>query len=209
MNNLLLTRKVAHILVIAALGFLASTGYASTYTEDFEAIGGFVADGNAVTDFKVGPAQFTGGLSGVARIPELYKSGNHAWMVRGGDTGTIMFDSGFLNVSFYAKVFSGADAGTTITTFDINNNILNSLILNSGDPFTRFMVSGQLGHIEIANNDSDNARFNAVDDFQVNNVPVPAAAWLFMSAMLGLFGVNRKSHKNSLALKVLGMINNS
>lgn len=197
MNNLLLTRKVTLILVIAALGFHANAAYASTYSEDFEAIGGFVADGNAVTDFKVGPAQFTGGLSGVARIPELYKSGNHAWMVRGGDTGTILFDSGFLNVSFYAKAFSGADAGTTVTAFDVNNNILNSLILNSGDPFTRFMVSGQLGRIEIANNDSDNARFNSVDDFQVNNVPVPAAIWLFASAMLGLFGANRKSHQTA------------
>lgn len=197
MKNLLQTQKVTRLIVIIALGFLANAAHASTYSEDFEAIGGFVADGNAVTDFKVGPAQFTGGLSGVARIPELYKSGNHAWMVRGGDTGTILFDSGFLNVSFYAKAFSGADAGTTITAFDINNNILNSLILNSSDPFTRFMVSGQLGRIEIANNDSDNGRFNAVDDFQVNNVPVPAAIWLFASALLGLFGVNRKSHQTT------------
>lgn len=129
MNNLLLTRN----LVIASLGFHANTAYTSTYSEDFESIGGFVTDGNAVTDFKVGPAQFTGGLSGGARIPELYKSGNHAWMVRGGDTGTILFDLGLLNVSFYAKAFSGADAGTTVTAFDVNN-ILNSLLLNSGNP---------------------------------------------------------------------------
>lgn len=195
MNNLLLTRRVIHLLAIAILSFLANAAYASTYSEDFEAIGGFVADGDAVTDFKVGPAQFTGGLSGVARIPELYKSGNHAWMVRGGDTGTILFDPGFLNVSFYAKAFSGADAGTTITAFDTSNNILNSLILNSSDPFTRFMASGQLGRIEIANNDSNNARFNAVDNFQVNNVPLPAAIWLYASALLGLFGVNRKPQK--------------
>lgn len=153
--------KGARLIGIIAFGFLASTAYYSTYTEDFEDIGGF---------------------SGITRIPGLDKSGNRAWMARGDEAGMIQFDPGFLNVSFYAKAFSGADASTTIIAFDINND---SLILNSGDPFSRFMVSGQLGRIEIANHDSDNARFNAVDDVQVNNVPLPTAIWLFASALLG------------------------
>jgi hypothetical protein len=191
MNQYLFTRFLLRLISVIMLGLATNCALASTYSEDFEALGGFITDGNAATDFKIGPARFTDGMSGIARIPELYHSGNHAWMVKGGGTGIIQFDPGNFNVSFYAKAFSGSDGDTKITAFDQSNNVINSLTLNSANPFTKFAVSGLLGRIEFTNNDSANSRMNALDDFKVNAVPVPAAIWLFSSALLGVTGISR------------------
>lgn len=37
-----------------------------------------------------------------------------------------------------------------------------------------------------------------VDDIELNNVPVPAAAWLFGSAMIGLVGLGKRKHPKTL-----------
>ncbi len=180
------------MLILAALGAFSSSAFAITVHEDFEGIGGFLDQGQGVSNFDVGTANFSGGMSGIAKIGELYKSGRHAWMVKGGETGTIQFGMNTTEVSFYAKAFSGADGSSVVTAFDKAGNTLQSLILEAANPFTKFTVSGLVYRITFVNNDSDNTRMNSLDDFSVTTVPIPAAFWLFGAAILGVMRFSRK-----------------
>ncbi|MGR8930467.1 MAG: hypothetical protein ACU836_07490 [Gammaproteobacteria bacterium] len=183
-----------HRVVFVTLMFFATnTVFASTFSTDFEDIGGFIPNGEGNTDFNVGPAHFIGGISGVAGVFELYRSGTHAWMVDGGETGIIEFSPGQYVVSFFAKAYSGSDGDTVINAFDTSDNMLASLTLTSQDPFTPFIVSGALDRIEFINNDSDDSRMNTLDDFSLTTVPVPAAIWLFASALVSIVGWSRQS----------------
>jgi hypothetical protein len=149
-------------------------------------------DGAGETNFNVGTANFSGGVSGIARIGELYNSGSHAWMVKGGDTGIIQLGPDTTEVSFYAKAFSGADGDSIITAFDSANNELKTMTISPSDLFKKFTVTGLIDRIEYANNDSDNTRMNSLDDFSVTAIPVPGAFWLFSTALLGIVRFQNK-----------------
>jgi len=179
------------VVLLAFLGF-TSIASAATISEDFEDIGSFLSDGDGVTDFNVGTARFTGGVSGIARIPELYQSGNHAWMVNGGQTGTIQFGPDVTEVSFYAKAFSEADGPSELTAFDGANNIIETITLNTTDPFQKITIGGSIDRIEFVNNDSDINRMNSLDDFSVTIIPVPPALGLFGTALLAIVGFSKK-----------------
>lgn len=178
--------------MLATLSAFISSAYATTLHEDFEGIGGSISAGNGVSNFNVGTANFTGGMSGVAGIFELYNSGSHAWMVKGGETGTIQLGPNTTEVSFYAKAFSGADGTSVITAFDEADNILKTLTVEASNPFTLFSILGAIDRIEFVNNDSSNMRMNSLDDFSVTSVPIPAAFWLFGTAILSLIGASKE-----------------
>lgn len=168
------------------------TVHANTYTSDFEIIGGLLASGAGATEFVIGPASFTGGVSGAAGVFELYRSGSHAWMVRGGDTGVIGFEPGQYVVEFYAKAYSSSAGTTEIRVYGLDEDLLATAILNVSDPFTRFSLSGLLGRIELINNDKNNTRFNALDDITITAVPLPGAFWLFGSLSFGLIALRNR-----------------
>lgn len=178
--------------MLIILAAFTPSAFAVTIFEDFETIGGFLVDGDGVTDFNVGTANFSGGVSGIARIPDLYHSGRHAWMVNGGETGVIQFGANTTEVSFYARAFSGADEDSIINVFDDADEIIDSLILTNTDPFTKLTVSGLINRIEFINNDSNSAQMNSLDDFSVTTVPVPGAFWLFGTAMLGFMRFSKQ-----------------
>lgn len=184
--------KIRQFVMLVTLTVFISSTYATTVDEGFENIGGSIGAGNGVSDFNVGTARFSGGMSGVAGIFELYNSGSHAWMVKGGETGIIQLSPNTTDVSFYAKAFSGADGTSVITAFDEAENILKTLTLEASNPFTLFSVSGAINRIEFVNNDSSNMRMNSLDDFSVTSVPIPAAFWLFGTAIIGLIGTSKK-----------------
>jgi len=179
--------------MLAALSVFSTSVFAITINENFEEIGGFLDEGNGIANFNIGNANFSGGMSGIARIGELYKSGNHAWMVKGGETGIIQFGANTTEVSFFAKAFSEADGTSVITAFDSAEQIIDSLTLTGADRFTQFTVSGLIDRIEFVNNDSDNARMNSLDDFSVTTVPIPATFWLFATAVLGAMRYTKKA----------------
>lgn len=179
------------------------TVHANIYTSDFETIGGSLASSAGATEFAIGPASFTGGISGVAGVFELYHSGSQAWMVRGGGTGVIAFEPGQYEVEFFAKANSLSTGTTEIRAYGLDEDVLATAILNAGDPFTQFSVSGFLGRIELINNDTNNTRFNALDDITITAVPLPGAFWLFGFLSFGLFAlrnrdeqINRKEVQN-------------
>lgn len=186
--------SIKRFLTLIALGIFVSTASAVTVPdEDFENIGGLIGNGLGVTNFNVGTASFSGGVSGIARIFELYNSGNHAWMVFGGETGTIQLGPNTTGVSFYVKAFSGADEDSIITAFDGTNSVLKTMSVSRFDPsFAKFTVTGLIDRIEYTNNDSDNSRMNSLDDFSVTTVPVPAAFWLFGTAILGIIRLQKR-----------------
>jgi len=196
---------VSHVfkaVIAMLLGLVSSSVFANTYSTDFEDIGGFVFSGGAVTEFSVGPAQFAGGMSGVAGIGELYRTGTHAWMVKGGETGMISFAPGEYSVSFYANAFSGSDGNTEIRAFDAENNVLAGMDLLPSDPFMLFSVIGRVDRIEFRNLDSANTRMNALDDFSVTAVPLPAAVWMLGASLAGWAGFSRRRLANDQSIRL-------
>jgi hypothetical protein len=181
------------LVTLLAFFGLTSTASAVTLSEDFENIGGFLTDGAGISDFNVGAAHFTGGVSGIGRIPELYSSGKHAWMVKGGQTGVIQFGADVTEVSFHAKAFSQAEGSSVITAFDDTGNIIETITLNNTDPFQKVAISGAIDRIEFVNNDSDINRMNSLDDFSMTSVPLPPALGLFGTALLAIAGFSKKA----------------
>jgi len=60
------------VILISLLGFTVPAS-ATTIFDNFEGIGDFLPNGEIA--FNVGSAHFSGGVSGIAGIGELYKSG--------------------------------------------------------------------------------------------------------------------------------------
>jgi hypothetical protein len=174
--------------LLSLLGFSAMAS-ATTVSTDFENIGGSVPGGLGVNNFDVGPANFTGGISGVAFIPELYHSGNHAWMVLAGNTGVIQFGANVTAVSFYAITSLEATGNSTLRAYDSSSNLIYSNTVVAGDAFKNFSIIGAIDRIEFFNGDA--SLMNALDDFSVTTVPVPAAFWLFGTALFGILGFSK------------------
>ena len=157
---------------------------------DFESI--------ASTDFTVGTspdtAHFIGGFSGVAGILELYNSGTHAWMVNPGDTGTITFETDAATVNFFARTRSVADGNSILTTFDSLDQVIQTQTLTNVDGWVEVLFTGAIAKIEFQNLAAAGCSdcMNSIDDFGFSAVPVPAAAWLFGSGLLGLVGIARR-----------------
>ena len=83
------------------------------------------------------------------------------------------------NLQFYIN--QPKDDTDKIVSFDFNHTI-NPLIKNNDDMNNVFLPIGKPGKDE---------EYCPTDT--VNAVPIPAAVWLFGSALLGLLGVKRKS----------------
>ena len=87
--------------------------------------------------------------------------------------------------------------GATITAFDGSGGILDSIAL----PELSLNEFGTLGSFNFTNTTaiaklhliSDNPTVGSyLDNLSFNPVPVPAAAWLFGSGLVGLIGVGRR-----------------
>ena len=157
-------------------------------------------EGIAETDFTLGTspdtAHFIGGFSGVAGILELYNSGSYAWMVNPGDTGTITFETDAATVNFFARTRSIADGNSILTAFDSLDQVIDTLTLTPADDWVEVLFTGAIVKIEFQNLASCNDCMNSIDDFGFSAVvPVPAAAWLFGSGLVGLIGVARRRRR--------------
>lgn len=102
----------------------------------------------------------------------------------------------FFNATQSEAAFSFA-SNTQTTTFDalLNGALVEtfSLVTTSGDPAQTFYGFANIlfNEIRITGDGSSNDAF-LMDNIQLSAVPVPAAAWLFGSALLGFFGFSRK-----------------
>ena len=78
-----------------------------------------------------------------------------------------------------------------LVLLDFNANDTSSLVTNVPGQFDEYNFNSIVGSNFLfwADGDSDSFR---IDTLNVSTVPVPAAAWLFGSALLGMFGFSRR-----------------
>jgi len=84
------------------------------------------------------------------------------------------------------------DGANTSIVVDYNaDSIANPLVTDVLNQFDEYRFNGIVGTSFLfwADGDSDSFR---IDRLEVSAVPVPAAAWLFGSALLGMFGFSRR-----------------
>lgn len=187
--------KILSALIASALGIAISAQTLAAPVDqdvftDFETIDS--------TDFTLGTspdtAHFTDGFSGVANILELYHSGTHAWMVNPAVTGTITFETNAATVNFFARTRSTADGNSILTAFNSLDQVIDTLTLTPADDWVEVLFTGAIAKIEFQNLATGGCTtcMNSIDDFGFSAVPVPAAAWLFGSGLVGLIGVARR-----------------
>ena len=189
-----------YILTICAL--LALSASASAVTVDFNsAIGspdGYVDQGITFSYTGVGTNYFSNN-GPVLPSP----SGSNALTMTGGD-----------NTSFWTADLGGslansisvdlgdnaADADRVfLSIFDSADNLINTLTQDLASDFVGMMtlaLSGyNIAYATFGTTGDLGAGGIYADNFTVSAVPVPAAAWLFGSALLGFFGFSRKKAK--------------
>ena len=100
-------------------------------------------------------------------------------------------------VHAFSLVFSSSGSPQTISIFDLGGSMLDAVVTPPGGFFGLISDDG-IGSFAIVNGtfgSGDRDRF-FVDDFKaygVSEIPLPAGVWLFGSALLGLFGLRRRS----------------
>lgn len=84
--------------------------------------------------------------------------------------------------------------GAGLTHFEGYNGatLLYSMDVYSTTTAPTFVTFNWTGLDKVVMSDGDGSQHTAIDNITVNSVPVPAAAWLLGSGLLGLVGVARR-----------------
>lgn len=153
-----------------------------------------VTAGAAVTDGVGGGVAGAGGAGAFTQVQApLYLSGNTALIIGTGDTITIDFDVDVLAASF--TLLNAAADGATLDFQLDGDDIIGNV---GGSPFSAENVfvsvtdEGIIENIQLANLSASN--LISIDNFSFTTapVPLPAAAWLFLSAFGSFFAFARK-----------------
>ncbi len=146
-----------------------------------------------------------------AQFTDTYSTTHPGYGPQPGTVATFIFDglgSGWTEGSMWFDMadFQATTFGAVSTTY---NGIQQNWAFNDGFPATkvRFFNLGQdvldsinlLGSLTIVIDRSDSYDFYGFDYAMLSNkaaVPVPAAVWLFGSALVGLFGMKRQNSKS-------------
>ncbi len=141
-------------------------------------------------------ATFSGdGFSGVAGIGELYRSGNHAWMINPGGTGTVEFETNAATVEFWTRLRTGADGSSVYTAYDDADQVVDTLTISTPGAFQLVSFTGNIDHIEVVNNatTAGNRLMNSIDDFGYTAVPEPSTLLLGLGAGVALVSTRRRT----------------
>lgn len=161
-----------------------------------------------MTTFSNGIATYSGGklfnttttgISGVSARP--VGSTDNWWSIQAGQTGTVTFSSG---VSYYGFLWGSPDVSPwNLVSFYSGNTLLDSYgredfqppLMNNNWTTTSYLnVSTLTGGpliTKITFSASNNA-FETDNHAYVSAVPLPAAAWLFGSAILGFISMSNR-----------------
>ena len=214
MNKLILRveRAVIAWLVLCTLA-VASTPAAFAFTVDgdpsneeyFEDFTGLDGTGTDPGNFSIatifGPALLSGSTAGVGNFSGgsspaafLYNSGTEAWIGEPSDVLAVVFPQPASVVEFYAAAVDGAQINVS---GQVNEPAAVDIALNGSGIFS---FSGAITSFTLTNISTDpdanlcSSYCASIDDLGFTLVPVPAAVWLFGSA-LGLLGWLRRMKK--------------
>lgn len=165
------------------------------YFLDFTGLDGSTTDpANFTFPTTGGDVVLTGSTAGVGNFssatPLLYRSGTEAWIAEPGDILSVVFPEPVAVLEFYAAT---VDPAQIFVVGEVNEDDSVDLIAGASGVFS---FSGSITGFTLENLSIDpdldlcNAYCASIDDLgftPVSVVPVPAAAWLFVSA-LGLLG---------------------
>jgi len=117
----------------------------------------------------------------------------------GGDAFTITFDQTMHAIGLYVisadLIYADDFTITTSSGQSVSNIATSDVMLTDGDAFYIGLIEDDfsLGFNSITLSSQDFGFLFNVDDISVSQVPLPAAAWLFASGLLGLAGIGRRT----------------
>ena len=186
--------------------YLSALGAAAITTYDFDALtaGSLIASGDTLNG-----ATFSYSLSGPGTpsilvdnsfdttSPSNYLGTDDGSGAFGsGDGFTITFDQTMRSVGLYvisdALILANDFTITTNSGQSVNNSAAVDVMLSDGDAYYIGLIEDDfsLGFDSITLSSQDFGFLFNVDDITVSAVPLPAAAWLFGSGLLGLLGIS-------------------
>ena len=140
---------------------------------------------------SLGQISYSGELSTFAD-PDFTAAGAAGNNFNIGDnlTAAFTFDFDVQSISF---IFGGNGGAFDIFARDIYGNTVDSFSgTTEGGAFAGPMTLSGAGIRSLFWRDDPGWNFAAIDNVTISAIPVPAAAWLFGSALLGFFGFSRR-----------------
>ena len=141
------------------------------------------------------PAGFTTGTVGSAISASGLMSGYYNSL--GGSTGTVVASQSNVNSFFSQFDLGGAATGSADAVLNPATNELNLAALATAGyadlQLYKFTITGSGRNTAVSVASDLVLRTNADGTTSVQATPIPAAAWLFGSGLMGLFGLRRKA----------------
>ncbi len=141
---------------------------------------------------SLGQISYVGGELSTFTDPDFTAVGASGNNFNIGDnlTAELIFDFDVSSISF---IFGGNGGAFDIFARDINGNTLDFYSgTTENGAFAGPMTLSGMGIRSLFWSDDPGWNFAAIDNVTISAIPVPAAAWLFGSALLGFFGYARK-----------------
>ena len=155
--------------------------------------------GRTWVNSQTGWASATASSEAVNPEPGNLGGSSYAWNWNGAQSLWIDFRTAtdFLsgNFAFLSSNYGYNASSVQLFGYDWSDSLVGtSAVFDLSSSFQN-LIAGftDIRYLEIRAN-SNNAWFS-IDDLEVSAVPVPAAAWLFGSAMLGFFGFSRRKNQ--------------
>lgn len=181
----------------------------STKTTDFGSSVGFTSAGGGIT----GTLTATNSSGGASNIGGLNLDGYGVWdgysgTIEGDETLIITFDQVVDIGSIHLRQWEGPDDGIVATFFSAGGN---STVVHTSDDGGAFNTNEHItlnatGVSSIQVSGIYNGKILGIpktqfyvaglNNVELSQVPLPAAAWLFGSALLGLVGIGRRKQRS-------------
>jgi len=208
-----LSKLLIAVLVVGYSG--SSFSATTTYTDEASFLNDagselFVIDFDGLANPSVGDGVFSGQVdfgSPEATDPDSVYYNSGAMSDNGSTTATNNVgpvDGSFLTpeaVFAFSLEFSSSGNPQTISIFDLGGTIIDSVLTPAGG-FFGLLSDTQIGSFLVTNGifsgTGEPDRF-FIDDFKAYStspIPVPAAVWLFGSALIGFIGMSRRRKVN-------------
>jgi len=191
-------------LLVAITGFLSLSAQAAPVTIDFSGLNEFATIGNSFQEPN--GYSFTNTSGGFVCVGTGCGPGGEVLRLLSAPAISMVRSDGALFDLLSMDAFLSNDSescgagacygdSVTISAWDQNDNLIAQRLVNRSEPTTVVFDTSWIGIARLTYNAQDclaGACEGAIDNIQVNVVPIPAAVWLFGSALAGLGWIKRK-----------------